>query len=168
MRIRSLLTYASFGALTAGAAALGALASRKGANSAWYERLPRPRFQPPDKVFAPVWSVLYGLIAASGARTFLARRSRVRTRALTLWGIQLALNVGWPAIFFGARRPRAALVEILALLASITAYTSSARKADRAAALLVVPYLAWTGFATLLNAAIVRELPGREPEGAPT
>jgi translocator protein len=89
-----------------------------------------------------------------------SRRSPARTRALVLWGVQLALNASWSAIFFAARRPRAALGEIAALLASIAAYTNEARKIDRPAALLFAPYAAWTGFASVLNAAIV----GKNPE----
>jgi tryptophan-rich sensory protein len=82
-----------------------------------------------------------------------------RTRALALWGTQLALNAGWSAVFFGARRPRAALVEIGALLASIAGYAAAARKVDRPAAWLVAPYAAWTAFAAVLNAGIVRRNP---------
>lgn len=167
MRTRSILTYASFGALAAGAALLGTLATRKSVDSPWYARLRKPSFQPPRQAFAPVWTTLYGMIAASGARAWLAPRSPARTRALALWGVQMALNAGWSGIFFGARRPRAALAEIVALLASIGAYTNEARKIDRPAALLFAPYAAWTGFATVLNAAIVSKNPEPQLAHAP-
>lgn len=154
MRLRTLL---GFGALTAGAAALGSYATRRGVNTAWYNlELGKPPFEPPREVFAPVWTALYALMTASVARVHDARPSRERTRALTLWGAQLALNAGWSAIFFGARKPRLALVELGALLAAIAAYIHQARKVDPRAAQLMLPYLGWTAFAALLNEEIVR------------
>jgi benzodiazapine receptor len=154
MRIRTLL---GFGTLTAAAAALGTLATKRSSDSAWYNvKLEKPPFQPPREVFAPVWTALYALMTASVARVYEARRSRERTRALTLWGAQLALNAGWSAIFFGARRPRLALAELGGLLATIGAYVHQARVVDRRAARLMLPYLGWTAFAAVLNEEIVR------------
>jgi tryptophan-rich sensory protein len=154
MRLRTLL---GFGALTAGAAALGSFATQRSVNSAWYNvELRKPPFQPPREVFGPVWTALYAMMTGSAARVYDAPPSRERTRALTLWGAQLALNAGWSAIFFGARRPRLALVELGALLAAIGAYTRQARKVDPRAAHLMLPYLGWTAFAMLLNEEIVR------------
>ena len=154
MRIRTLL---GFGSLTAAAAALGAFATRRSVDSAWYNvELEKPPFQPPREVFAPVWTALYALMTGSVARIYEARPSRERTRALTLWGAQIVLNAGWPAIFFGARRPKLALAELGVLLATIGAYLHEARKVDRRAAAMMMPYLGWTAFATLLNEEIVR------------
>jgi tryptophan-rich sensory protein len=154
MRLRTLL---GFGALTAGAAALGSFATARSVNSAWYNvELEKPPFQPPREVFAPVWTALYALMAGSVARVYEAPPSRERTRALRLWALQLALNAGWSAIFFGARRPRLALAELGALFAAIGAYTHQARTVDRRAARLMLPYLGWTAFAALLNEEIVR------------
>lgn len=154
MRVRTLL---GFGALTTVAAVLGSFATRRSVNSAWYNvELEKPPFQPAREVFAPVWTALYALMTGSVARIYEAPRSRARTRALTLWGAQLALNAGWSAIFFGARKPRLALVELGALLAAVGAYTHQARKVDRRAAQLMLPYLGWSAFAMLLNEEIVR------------
>jgi tryptophan-rich sensory protein len=154
MRFR---TFLGFGALTAAAGALGSLATRRSVNSAWYNlELDKPPFQPPREVFGPVWTALYALMTGSVARVYEAHPSRERTRALTLWGAQLALNAGWSAIFFGARRPRLALVELGALLAAIGGYIHQARKVDPRAAQLMLPYLAWTAFAAVLNEEIVR------------
>jgi len=154
MRIRTLL---GFGTLTAAAAALGTLATRRSVDSAWYNAtLKKPPFQPPREVFAPVWTALYAMMTTSVARIYEARPSRERTRALALWGAQLALNAGWSAIFFGARRPKLALTEIIVLVAAIAAYTHQAREVDRRAAQWMLPYLGWTMFATLLNEEIVR------------
>ena len=155
MQKRSILSYLGFAALTAGAAAIGAIATKQSVDSAWYRlELRKPPYQPPGAVFGPVWTALYAMIAASGARVYQAPRSPERTRALMLWGTQLALNATWSAIFFGARRPQAAVGEIVVLLASIGAYAHQARKVDPLAARLVLPYFAWTTFATVLNADI--------------
>lgn len=154
MRIRTLL---GFGALTAAAAALGTFATKRSSDSAWYNvKLNKPPFQPPREVFAPVWTALYALMTGSVARVYDARPSRERTRALTLWGAQLALNAGWSAIFFGARRPTLALAELGVLFAAIAAYTHQARMVDRPAAAMMLPYLGWTAFAAVLNEEIVR------------
>ncbi len=142
-----------FGAVVAGAALVGSLA-RPGI---FYRALRKPRFQPPRWLFAPVWSALYALIAVSGDRVYRAPASPERTTALALWGGQLALNAAWSPIFFGARRPRLALVDAGALLATIGAYLAVARNVDRSAARMFVPYGAWAGYATLLSAAIVKK-----------
>ncbi len=160
MRARSLVSFLGFGALTAAAGFLGNRATQKSVNSPWYNvALRKPSFQPPREAFAPVWSTLYTMIAASGARVYAAPRSPERTRALVLWGAQLALNAGWSAIFFAARRPKWALLELGALLATIGAYMHQAHEVDRAAAYLVAPYFGWSTFAALLNEEIVRRNP---------
>ncbi len=144
-----------FGALTAGAGALGATAMSPG-TQLWYQRLRKPPFQPPSAVFGPVWTVLYGLIALSGWRVWNQSAGPARSRALGLWALQLGLNAAWSWLFFGKRMKRAALVDIGALGASIAAYIAAARKVDRPAAALVAPYLGWVCFASLLNEELVR------------
>jgi benzodiazapine receptor len=154
-RPHSVLAAAGFAGATAAAAAAGALASRGAARSPWYRALRKPPYQPPHAAFAPVWSVLYVLIAASGYRVWRSWRL-ARDPALALWGTQLALNAAWSPVFFRARRPRAALAVSGALVGAVGAYAWKARKADRPAAVMVLPYLAWAGFALALNAGIVR------------
>ncbi|HEY0190010.1 MAG TPA: TspO/MBR family protein [Kofleriaceae bacterium] len=149
-------------ALSYGVAALGAavMHGRRGrATSHWYHSLEKPPGQPSDKLFGPVWAVLYGTIAYSGWRIWRAPKSDARTRALALWGTQLVLNGAWTPLFFGARRPRAALVDIVALDAAAAKYAEAAARVDRTAALAVAPYLAWLGYATYLNGGIVKENP---------
>lgn len=145
-----------FAAAVAGAAAVGGLAMRgKGRpQGSWYRGLRKPSFQPPGWVFGPAWTVLYAAIAYSGWRVWKAPPSRERDRALRLWGLQLALNAAWTPLFFGARRPGIALVDIVALDVAASGYAVSARAVDRPAAIIAFPYLAWLGFATLLNATI--------------
>ena len=147
---------AIFGGAVAGIALLGSLFNPgRGATREWYRQLEKPSFNPPDLVFAPVWSTLYVLIAISGYRVWLSDDGRERSRALALWFAQLALNGAWSPLFFGAKKPVLALGDILLMLAAITAYSQAAHKVDRPAAWLMSPYLAWVAFATLLNAAVV-------------
>lgn len=155
--MRSKLAGLGLTALSYGAAALGALTMNgKGSpNGAWYKSLKKPAFQPPNWVFGPVWTALYGTIAYSGWRIYKAPKSAERTRALALWGTQLALNAAWTPLFFGARKPGVALVDMAALDAAAVAYVAAARKVDTRAAASLAPYLAWIGFASALNTAIV-------------
>jgi tryptophan-rich sensory protein len=149
------LALASFAGLAFGAAALGSVATRRSLGL-WYKTLHKPPFQPPAWLFAPVWTALYGLIATSGYRVWKAPRSKERTRALALWGSQLALNTAWSPLFFGLRQKRLALADLVALLGTVAAYAETTRKVDKPAAAMMGPYLAWLAFAGVLNGEIVR------------
>jgi translocator protein len=123
----------------------------------YYRRLDKPGWSPPSGAFGPVWSVLYVLM---GVAAWLVSRSPSRgggrRTALRLFGAQLALNAAWTPIFFGLRRPGLALAEIVATLAAIAATTTAFFRQRALAGVLLLPYLAWVGFATALNAAIWR------------
>ena len=118
----------------------------------WYARLAKPFFTPPDWLFAPVWTVLYLAIGLAGGR--LWRRERY-SRAMGLWWFQLALNYLWSPLFFRFHRMELALADIIALLATLLAFIATARREDRTAALLFLPYAAWVAYATALNAALL-------------
>lgn len=122
---------------------------------AWYRQLKRPSFSPPPWVFAPVWTVLYALMGVAAWFVAGGRRDG-RRGALTAYGIQLALNGAWTPIFFGLRRPGLALAEIAATLVAVAATTALFLRQRLLAGLLLLPYLAWVAFATLLNAEIWR------------
>lgn len=158
-RSRSMLALAVFGGLTAAAALAGGRSTREGVEG-FYRKLDKPAFTPPDWVFAPVWTALYALMALSAHRVWRQPPSRARSTALGLWGTQLGLNAAWSWLFFGRRRKKAALADIAALWGSIAGYTAVARRVDRPAAQMMVPYLAWTTYAGALNASIVRRNPG--------
>jgi translocator protein len=132
----------------AAAAGLGGLGARRA--PAIYQELRKPRWAPPASAFAPVWSTLYVAIAAAGWR--ISASASATTRVLHL--AQLALNGGWPGTFFGIRDKRASLVIIALLDLSLGLEVARLRREDRGAAALLVPYLAWCGFATALNAAV--------------
>ncbi len=118
---------------------------------AWYAGLTKPPFNPPNWVFAPVWTLLYLMIAVAGARTF----ERGLDLAFGLWVAQLALNFAWSPVFFRLHRSGLALAIVAALLAVILAFIVQRWHADSVSALLFVPYACWVAFATLLNASIV-------------
>ena len=136
----------------------GALPTSRAIQSNWYKKLRKPNWQPPGKVFAPVWTILYLLMAVAAWRVWRKRDEEpaaVKT-ALTLWGGKLALNALWSQLFFGARQPKWALAEIVALWTAIAATASAFWKIDRIASALLWPYLAWVSFAAALNASIAR------------
>ncbi len=147
--------------------AVGALGGAVTATSVttWYTTLAKPAFNPPDWVFAPVWTTLYVMIGVAawrvwrsgrGPHTVPADLACAATVALWVWGVQLALNLGWSLVFFGARMPGVALAEIIGLFLAVAVTTWLFWRIDRWAGVLLMPYLAWVGFATLLNAAIWR------------
>ncbi len=157
MKRSKLAALAAFGGITAAAAILGSVATSRRLRQPWYLRLRKPSWQPPKWLFGPVWTVLYGTIALSGFGVWAAQPSRERTRALRLWGVQLASNAAWSWLFFGAKSPKAGLADMLVLLPSIGLYANEARKVSPGAAWLIAPYLGWSTFATALNGAIVLE-----------
>ena len=120
---------------------------------AWYATLIKPAWNPPGWVFGPVWSVLY--LAIAGWRLWKAEPGSIRNISLSLWFIQLSLNALWTPLFFGLHQPLWALIDILALVAIVSASFGWFRHASPLAAWLFVPYLAWILFATALNASIV-------------
>ncbi|MBL7486882.1 tryptophan-rich sensory protein [Frankia sp. AgB1.9] len=151
---------------TAVAAAGGAIGTSP--DSDWYRSLDKPAWQPPAQVFPAVWTPLYASIAYAGARALDASAGAAQRRQLRrAFGIDLALNAGWTPLFFRARRPRLALAEIVALNVANVVLLRRAWQADRLAGAALLPYAAWTGFATGLNAAIALRNPGQGPERPP-
>lgn len=121
----------------------------------WYPGLVKPSFNPPNWIFGPVWSLLYLIMAVAAWRVWRAAGWRDARTALTLYFVQLALNLAWSALFFGMRQPAWALADCLLLWLLIVATGLRFRRHDRLAALLFLPYAAWVAFAALLNGAIV-------------
>ena len=150
--MRQGLVLLGFIALCLAAGALGAAVTAP-AITAWYATLAKPSFNPPNWIFAPVWTTLYVLMAI--AAWLVWRRGNART-PLVLFALQLVLNSAWSLLFFGLHRVDLALIDIVLLLAAIAATALSFRPRSAVAALLLVPYLAWVSFATVLNFAIWR------------
>jgi tryptophan-rich sensory protein len=116
----------------------------------------KPPFNPPDWIFAPVWTALFFMMALAAWRVWRRGGLRQARSALTLFVVQLALNLAWSVMFFGMRAIGAALVEIVLLLVAILATTLAFWRRDRVAGMLFMPYAAWVAFATVLNAALWR------------
>lgn len=122
----------------------------------WYASLEKPSFNPPSWVFGPVWTALY---VAMGIAAWLAWRgagSRVLSGPATLFAAQLALNLAWSIAFFGAESPALGLAVIAPLWVVIAGTIAAFWSFSRSGALLLLPYLAWVSFATLLNFEIWR------------
>ncbi len=134
------------------AGALGAAVTAP-AIPTWYATLEKPPFNPPNWIFAPVWTALYLMMAV--AAWLVWRRGNARP-ALILFALQLLLNAAWSLLFFGLHRVDFALVDIVLLLAALAATALTFRRHSTIAAVLLVPYIAWVSFATALNFAIWR------------
>jgi tryptophan-rich sensory protein len=137
--------------LTLGVGALGNIAVQPSIPT-WYADLLKPSFNPPNWVFAPVWTTLYIFMGVAAWRVW--RITGTRSIEMAAFAIQLALNCAWSFIFFSAHQLGAALVEILVMWVAILATLLLFWRRDRLAGLLFVPYLAWVSFATALNHAI--------------
>jgi benzodiazapine receptor len=146
-------TIAAVGAVAA-TAVIGGAAADPG--SAWYRSLRKPRWQLPPPAYALVWTPLYVTIAYAGARALTRAPSRDRSQLAGGLLLDLALNAAWTPLFFRARRPRAALAEIACLNIANVLLIRQTWRADRTAAVILLPYAGWTAFATALNAEIVR------------
>lgn len=122
----------------------------------WYPTLVKPFFNPPNWLFAPVWSVLYVMMGAAGGMVWnrLEFDPELVKKAFLFFIIQLGLNALWSYLFFGLHNPLLALIEIVLLWLIIFETYTQFKKIDKIAAMLFIPYLAWVGFATILNSSI--------------
>lgn len=118
----------------------------------WYITLNKPFFSPPNFVFGPVWTMLYALM---GIAVFLIYEAKIKKKEksflLKLFGLQLLLNFLWSFIFFGMHNPIIGFVEIILLWISILILIIKFYKYSKLASVLLIPYLFWVSFATLLN-----------------
>ena len=123
----------------------------------WYQTIQKPSWNPPDGLFGPVWTILYLLMAVALWRVWRLGWGESGVRlAVTLFVLQLGLNVLWSFVFFGLRQPGWAFLEIVVLWGFILATLISFYRLERLAGVLLVPYLAWVTFATVLNGAVWR------------
>lgn len=163
MSLSSVSGLAGFVAACFFAALTGAL-FRPGA---WYEQLQKPSWRPPNRLFAPVWTVIYLTIAVSGWLVWQEEAFAVTAPALTIYAVQLFLNAAWSPLFFGLHRPDLGFLDIVLVWLSIAATIVFFYPIHAVAALLLVPYLLWVTFAAALNFAIWR-LNATRPHGADT
>jgi len=128
--------------------------SNSGYGNAWFDALEKPLFMPPGWVFGVVWPILYGLMGIAVALIVAQPRSDRRRLGLSLFSVQLLLNLAWSPIFFAAHQITLAkyVIFVMALLAAAAA--GQFYRLRKSAGLLMLPYLAWLIFATTLNASI--------------
>src|SRR6185437_9383329 len=127
----------------------------------WYRDLRKPSWNPPNRVFAPVWTLILGLAAWSGAVS-----SNEHVRILVLFGINIVLYLLWTPLFFNLRRPDWALIEIPFLWLSIVSLILGLAPLSPTSSWLLAPYLLWVTFAAFLNLTIVRLNGASSPGGS--
>lgn len=154
MNTKNWLTLVGFITLSEAAGIIGSIFTAPSIRG-WYDTLIRPDIAPPNWVFGPVWTTLFALM---GIAAFLVWKRGLEHRnvkiALGIFAVQLVLNTLWSIIFFGLRSPGGALIEIVFLWFAILVTIVVFSKISRAAAWLLVPYIAWVSFAAYLNFSI--------------
>jgi benzodiazapine receptor len=119
----------------------------------WYAKLNKPSFNPPNWIFAPVWTTLFLLM---GIALFLILNQKKNKKAKTIFFIQLILNTLWSFLFFGLHSPLLAFLEIIILWTAILLTMIQFYKLQKWAGILLLPYLLWVSFAAILNFSIWR------------
>jgi len=122
----------------------------------WYPTIEKPIFNPPNWVFAPVWTLLFILMGIAAGRVWnqLETNKELVKKGLLFFAVQLALNALWSYLFFGLQNIFLALIEIILLWLVIFETYLIFKQIDKKASYLLLPYLAWVGFATILTASI--------------
>lgn len=152
MRVKNIFIYVACIGAALAAGAIGALATTSNI-STWYVFLQKPSLIPPNWVFAPVWTTLYVLM---GTALYLLVKSKAsnKLRAYWLFSVQLVLNALWSLLFFGRHLLWGGVVVILLLLGVIIATQRTFAAHNKIASYLLIPYIAWVGFATYLNLGV--------------
>lgn len=120
----------------------------------WYGRLAKPSWTPPNRIFAPVWIVLYAAMAVAGWMVWKEAGPAGAALPLALFAVQLFLNGIWSWLFFGLHRPDLAFADIIALWLAIAATILAFQAVSMTAGALLLPYLIWVSFALVLNFSI--------------
>lgn len=128
----------------------------RSAITTWYPMLIKPSFNPPNWVFAPVWTMLYTMMGVAAGLVWdrMEQEKELVKKALVFFAIQLALNALWSYLFFGLKNPMLAGIEIIVLWLMIYETYVKFVKINKTAGYLLIPYLLWVSFASVLNASI--------------
>lgn len=122
----------------------------------WYTTLNKPFFNPPNWVFGPAWTLLYLLMGISLYLVWIAKTGKERKRqAITFFIIQLSLNALWSILFFGLKSPSAAFIGIVLLWITIFLTIKNFLLISKVAGWLLIPYITWVSFASVLNLSII-------------
>jgi len=116
--------------------------------STWYVDLNKPGFNPPNWIFGPVWTILYLMM---GISLYLVWTKKYDRTTLLIFGTQLFLNTIWSIIFFGLKMPLYAFIEIIFLWIAILMTIIYFYRINRTSAYLLIPYILWVTFASILN-----------------
>lgn len=130
---------------------LSGVVAGSGPGDPWFDGLIKPGLYPPPATFGIVWTLLYVLMGLALALVVTASGARGRTVAILAFAVQLALNLAWSPLFFGAHRISDALALLVGIDLAVLATIVTFYRVRPRAALLLVPYLAWVLFATVLN-----------------
>jgi tryptophan-rich sensory protein len=123
----------------------------------WYHNLRKPALQPPNWLFGPAWTIILGLAAWSAIIAWHAAPDHAaRSNVVILFVTNAVFHAAWSPLFFRARRPDLALIEVVFLWSSLVALVVGLWPISHLASLLIAPYLLWVSFASWLNWAIVR------------
>ena len=155
MSLRSIVGVALWVAVSFSAGAIGARFTGP-AVASWYAQTNKPAWTPPDVVFGPVWSTLYLMMGVAAWLVWRKAGFSGAPGAIVLFGLQLIANAAWSWIFFGLRRFDLAFFEIVILWALILATVVAFWRHDARAGLLLLPYMVWVSYASVLNFAIWR------------
>ncbi len=136
--------------------------ANSGDENRWFQALTKPAAQPPGPAFGAAWAVLYIMMGTAFAMVLHARGAPLRTPAIILYLLQFALNLFWPILFFGMHQVTTAFWLLVIIFVIALATTLVFGRVRKAAAWLMVPYLAWLCFAAALNMEIDRLNPGSE------
>jgi tryptophan-rich sensory protein len=153
MKIKKIFTYVAAIIICQSAGIIGSIFTAPAVRG-WYTGINKPSFSPPNWVFAPVWTTLFVLMGISLAAVWLSEKNGLRKKAIKVFFVQLVLNTLWSIIFFGLENPSLAFVEIIILWFSILYTIILFGKINRKAAYLLIPYLLWVTFASVLNLSI--------------
>lgn len=129
---------------------VGGLFTSSTTKSGWYEAI-KPAITPPNFVFPIVWNILFFLIGVSLYFSWISKKPRETNKVIIAYGLNFLLNILWSILYFGMRNPRFAFFEILLLWGSILYLVMFTYKINKKASYLLIPYLLWVSFATILN-----------------
>ena len=153
--LKSVAVLVMFLAVCYGAAALGGYFTNMGTRE-WYATLNRPDWTPSGQIIGMVWTILFAMMAVAAWLVWRRAGFTNAGPAMTLFAIQLLLNVLWSVVFFGLRQPGWAFAELILLQAFIIATLVAFWRITPAAGALFIPYAAWVAFAGMLNFLIWR------------
>ena len=153
MKNKKILTYIGFILACQIAGIIGSLFTAP-AVKGWYTTINKSPLNPPSWVFAPVWTTLFVMMGVSVSIIWLSEKNEGRSKALKVFFVQLVLNTLWSIIFFGLKNPPLAFIEIIVLWFVILYTIILFRKIDRKASYLLIPYILWVSFASVLNLSI--------------